>query len=107
MAEAEAVGVALMEVLPAVAEAGGLAPMVHEGMEEAIGLSTATIRMVRRVLEREGEMIDPKLLNIGNMAGAVLLRIGIRAAEGELRAKQGDALGQLLAIVKAEAAKTK
>jgi hypothetical protein len=104
MAEGEKTGVAALEALPAVAREAQLSPLLVEGLEEALHLQVDTIRMVRQVLERDGEHANLKLLDLGNQTGAALCRLGMRAAENELRGRPSDALGELLAEIRAEKA---
>lgn len=105
MAEGEEIAVAALDALPVVAREANLSPLMVEGLGEALNLHIDTIRMVRAVLERDGENANPKLLNLGNQAGATLLRLGMRAAEMQNRGTDG--LADLLAEIRAEKAAAK
>jgi hypothetical protein len=78
------------------------AELLGEGMRNGLLLTRDTIRMSQAALDRDGERVDRKLLNTGIMASLAICRIGLRAAEGELRAKHDDVLGRLLDLIKAE-----
>ena len=94
MEEAEGLASSALVVLGAeTSEAAKL----QEGMVEALELGRDTVRMVRRVLARDGEECDVKLLRLGNDTGMAICRLGMRVAEGMFRVRRDDALARLLA----------
>ena len=106
MAKAVAVVEAALETLPIPVERPdaekGAVELLQEGMRESLILGRDTVRVAQEALRRDGEHVDPKLLRLGNDTGMALCRLGLRAAEGEFRARNHDLIGQLLAAIEAE-----
>jgi hypothetical protein len=104
MDEAEQIGNAALEILPAISRTTNLSPLLVQGVEEGLSLEIETIQMVRAALKRDGELVDRKLLTIGNTSASVVCRLGMRAIEAELRPKGEDVVTKLLAAIRAEKA---
>lgn len=112
-----------MEVVRAAPRAQ-LPVVLRDAMLDGLVLGQATVRAVAVELEeavarkaaanagpgREEPVplvVDEKLLRLGNDTAMALCRLGMRAIEGEFRARRDDVLGKLLQEIAASRAVTK
>lgn len=94
--QAIAVADSIIEGLPAPRNAA------EEGMLEGSVLLRDTIRVGQRALDRDGDLVDRKLLSLSCMMALGLMRLGGDASE---RRTRSDLMGKLLAAIEAEKTK--
>ena len=81
------------------------AELLGDWTRRGLILSRKTVALIEAELDRQGLEIDPKLLRLGNDSAQAAARLSMRAAEGEFRARQGNALEKLLEQLAIENAK--
>ena len=101
---AEQLAMTLPAVVEGAAVEGGMVPSHAEALRDAVGAGIEVSRRIcERVIARDNQVppgqeaaIDVSLLRLGSTTGLGLVRIGVRVAEGEYRAKRDGALAALL-----------
>jgi hypothetical protein len=102
MAEAVVIAERAIEIVSRPVD--GLPEVMREAMLDSLTLQHKTVKAVERELDaavaakEEGRAleVDLKLLRLGNDVAGAVSRLGMRAIEGEFRARHDDVLGALL-----------
>lgn len=102
MADALVTAESIIDGLPAVRDVPDdqktPAELLSEGTREGLILQRDTIRAVQAEFKTYGLVnVDMKLLRLGNEIGRGLAQLSLRVEAGEMRARQVDFVGQLLA----------